>query len=365
MADAGYQSINYKGNKVTGFAGNGSSTSMINFRGKENLGGGLMADFRVETDWNMASNAANTGTGTSINANSGKLVDSIGGAGGTFGNGEIRVGLAGSMGRVDFGAVNYTTLDATLAGQPFGTAIGSGFRTIYINDAQTNSSVRADNAFKYTSPNISGLTLSVHKVMKQTKANTAAPSATSTTNLNSQPNTFGPLGAYDYFGEQELGLKYNNGPFNAVYTSLKQDWVGVQATNVSNAPAGTAKYTINTLGLNYMLTNDLKLFLLNQTNKTDTGSTNNKTTTVSASYMMGASTWSVQAGGTRNAAGARSKLTGIGVDYSLSKTTALYLRNESIDDAAKTVQIAVGSGAQISGTDTKFSRTGLGLRMAF
>ena len=364
MVDAGFQSINYKGNKVTGFAGNGSSTSQLNFRGKENLGGGLMVDFRVETDWNMASNAGNTGTPSGINVSPGDGEKSINSSGGTFGNGELRLGLTGSLGRVDFGAVNYTTLDATLAGQPFGTAIGSGFRTIYVNDAQANSSVRGDNSFKYTSPNISGLTFTVYKVMKQTKATVVAtPSAA--TGLAGQPNAFGPLGAYDYFGVQEVGLKYNNGPFNAVFTNLTQDWVGVQATNSSNAAAGTAKFTINTLGMNYMLTNDLKLFLLNQGYKGDVGGKNNRTTTASASYFLGAYTWSLQAGGTRAADGTRSSFTGVGVDYALSKTTALYARSESVNDAAKTVQPAVGSGAQISGPDTKFGRTAFGLRMAY
>jgi len=325
----------------------------------------MTADFRVETNWSTVSNNANTGTGTSINANAGKLADSIGGAGGTFGNGEIRTGLAGGFGRIDLGAVNYTALDATVAGQPFGTAIGSGFRTIYVNDAQgPNSAVRADNSIKYTSPSFSGLSATLHKVQKQTKAVTSTPSASSTTALNPQANAFGPLGAYDYFGSQEIGIRYSNGPLNAVYSNLKQDYVGVQGTNVSLGAVGSTNATINTLGVNYALGN-LKLFLLNQTNKTDTGSRDNKTTTVSASYAMGATTLSVQTGGTKNLAGAKSKLTGIGADYALSKTATIYLRNESIDDKAGTIQTAVASSTNILGADTKFSRTALGLRVAF
>jgi len=365
VMDAGFQSINYKGNKVNGIAGNGSATSQINFRGKQDLGGGMSADFRVETDWSTVSNNANTGTGTSINANAGKLADSIGGAGGTFGNGEIRTGLAGGFGRIDFGAVNYTVLDATLAGQPYGTAIGSGFRTLYVNDAQgPNSAVRADNSFKYTSPSFSGFSATLHKVQKQTKAVSNTPLASSTTGLNPQANTFGPLGAYDYFGSQEIGFKYSNGPLNVVYSNLKQDFVGIQGTNSSLGAVGTTKPTINTLGANYTMGN-LKVFLLNQTNKTDTGSRDNKTTTVSATYTMGATTLGLQTGGTKNVAGLKSKFTGIGADYALSKTASIYLRNESIDDKAGTIQSAVASSNNILGSDTKFSRTGLGLRVAF
>ena len=47
--DAGYQSIDYKGTKVGGIGGNGASTSQINFRGTEDLGGGLKANFMLES----------------------------------------------------------------------------------------------------------------------------------------------------------------------------------------------------------------------------------------------------------------------------------------------------------------------------
>ena len=115
--DAGIGSINYKGTSVSGVYNNGSSTSQINFRGTHDLGGGMKADFRVETDWNTVTNNGNTGT---------KNADGTVAAASSFGNGEIRTGLATEFGRFDLGAVNYTTLDATLTGQPFGTAIGSG-----------------------------------------------------------------------------------------------------------------------------------------------------------------------------------------------------------------------------------------------
>ena len=327
--DAGFGTINYKGNSVTGVYNNGSSTSQINFRGKHGLGGGMAADFRVETDWNTVTNGGNTGNVAGSVASS-------------FGNGEIRTGLAGGFGRVDLGTVNYTTLDATLTGQPFGTAVGSGFRTLYVNDAQATSGVRAGNAVKYTSPAMSGFTLTVYNSAKQTKA-------TGTTFSTS-------YGALDQMGIKEYGLKYSNGPLNAVYTSLKQD--------NNNVGAGTTEDTVNTLAANYAF-GASKVFLLNQTNK-DNGTTarNNKTMTVSGTHTMGAVTLMVQTGSTENAAGAKSKFTGFGADYAFSKMVNGYFRMEKNDNNGGTVAAAL-TPASIAGSANNFDRSAIGLRVGF
>ena len=286
IADAGYLSVNYKGNTARGVATNGSSTSQINFRGNEDLGGGLSAQFRIETDWNMVSNNGNAGTGSGTNAKS--TADSINSTAGTFGNGELRVGLVSqSAGQIHFGAVNYNTLSTYLTGQPFGTAIGSGFRTFYINDAQATSSVRAENALKYVTPAINGFTGTIYKSNKQSTPTTVAASGTSTTGLNTQPNAFGTaMGAYDQIGTTEFGLNYANGPIAASYSTLKQDFNGIQSVNASLGAAGTAEYTVNTMAGAYTL-GAAKLMLLKQDTKTNTSSVDNKATTVSATYTMG------------------------------------------------------------------------------
>jgi len=368
--DVGYQQINFKGNTVSGMQGNGSSTSQINFRGTENLGGGLKAVFRVETDWSTMSNYANTGIAASVNtgvttgAYAATTTQSINGGAGTFGNGEIRGGLTGAFGEVHAGAVNYNTLGTYLTGQPFGTAIGSGFRTFYINDAQATSSVRAENALKYVSPSFNGLQATLYKSWKQTKANTAAAASSSVTGLISQPNAFSTtVGAYDQIGTAEVGLNYANGPLAVSFSSLKQDFVGVSAVGSSAAAAGTTVNTINTLAGAYTM-GATKLALLNQTNKTDTNSVNNKATTASVTHTMGAIVLMGQFGSLQNVSGVTSSLRGLGLDYNLSKTTALYIRNESINDKPGVMNAAVTPTA-IKGTDTTFARTAIGLRMGF
>jgi predicted porin len=352
VADAGYQSINYKGNSVTGFQGNGSSTSQINFRGTEDLGGGLKANFRVETDWSMVSNGANQGAkstplalatgGSYAAANDGTLNN-----GSTFGNGELRVGLSGNFGSVDFGAINQNGLNAILLGQPFGTAIGGGYASVIRVNAAA-SAVREDQSFRYTTPTISGFTGTFLKSNKQTKA------VDSTTVQQTSFST--SLGAYDKLGVQEIGVAYANGPLAVNYNNATFD--------SKTVGTGTTEATVNTLAAAYTM-GATKVMFLNQTNKTDTNSVNTDYTSVAATYTMGQTVFMVNMGGLKSKAGAtdgkKSDIRGIGADYNLSKTTALYARYESIDDKAGVIAAA----ATIDGTDTKRTRTALGLRVGF
>ena len=333
--DAGFQAIDYKGTKVNGINGNGSATSQLNIRGTEDLGGGLKADFRLESDFNTVSKQANTGVAYSS-------ADAKGTAS-SFGNGEVRVGLQGNFGRVDLGAVNFNGLDTTTVGMPFGTAIGGGYSTIYrVNAAGT--AIRDENAVKYTTPTFSGFNATLYKSNKQTKAaDTVAFSAT--------------LGAYDKLGSEEIGLNYANGPLAASFSSLKQD--------SRDVAGGTTDSKLNTLGANYTI-GAAKVFGLYQTNKKSDNSVNTKYYTISGTYTMGATTLIASAGelkddttGLTNS-GKKSKIFGLGADYALSKRTALYARYESIDDKAV---IAATSG--MDGSGTKRTRTAFGLRHAF
>ncbi len=314
--DAGIQSIDNKGTRVNGIANNGSSTSQINFRGTEDLGGGLKANFRIETDFNSVNRDGNKAGGQ-----------------GAFGNGEIRVGLAGGFGSIDAGAVNYNSLGTALTGQPFGTAIGSGF------SATLRGLVRSDNSVKYTSPSFSGLNVTLYNAQKQTKAADATVTTT-------------PL-SFDFAGSEEVGVNYANGPVAASFSSLK-----------TKAVAGL-NTTYNTLGANYTM-GAVKLFGLVQEMKTSDNTDKSSYASVSAAYTMGATTLMAQFGqmkdkqGTNN--GLKSKLASIGADYALSKRTAVYARYESIDDKAG---VAAITGYTAVGTETTRTRTAIGVRHAF
>jgi len=377
VMDAGFQAINYKGNSVNGINGNGSSTSQINFRGNFDLGGGLKADFRVETDWNTVSNNANqgakstaaAGAATSCTTNalaavapvapataytagttqatcSATYTDSTLANGSSFGNGEIRTGLAGGFGKVQFGAINNNTLIANLTGQPFGTAIGSGHGAIIRSNA-AGTAVRNDNSVQYISPNFSGFDVAYLQSNAQSKA--VDSTSVKSTSFSSS------MGAYDQAGVKELSVSYANGPLAARFTNLKQQ---------NLAALGAADTTTNTLGANYAL-GAAKVFLWNQKNSAADNSFNTSGTTVSATYTMGATTLMAQMGSVKSSAGAtngkKSTLTGLGFDYALSKTTFVYGRYEAIDDKAALIAAA----STIDGTDSKRTRTALGLRVGF
>ena len=334
--DAGAQSINYKGNKVAGINGNGTSTSALFVKGSEDLGGGLKAEFLVESDWNTVSTNANTGAKTTV-ASGG---DSTLGNGGTFANGEIKVGLTGNFGTLDLGSPNYASLTTHVTGQPFGTAIGSGF------SATSVRLVRAENAVRYITPTFSGFNAILYKSAKQTKAGTGIATDTSFSTT---------LGAYDQTGVQEVGANYANGPLAVSFTNQKQDNRAVGT--------GTTETTYNTLGANYAIGN-AKVYLLNQTKKLSDSSDKTAYTAVSASYTSGAITVMAQAGTLKDQAGTnngkKSTLTGLGADYALSKRTTAYVRYDSIKDEA-----AVIAATAVDGSGTTRTRTAIGMRTAF
>jgi predicted porin len=346
--DAGYQSISLKGGKVAGITNNGSSTSTIQLSGTEDMGGGLKANFKLNSDFNPTTTNSNSGGAAAHTASTGSWLNS-----------EQRVGLSGGFGAVDFGVINNGSLAAAGTGTPFGTAVGSGFRAVYSTDSLSvvsSSVVRHDNSFRYTSPVMSGFSGEYYYSKKNTNA---AVDTFSTT-----------FGNYDTLGISEITLKYSNGPLNAAYASQTQDGSG---TNV----ATNTKGTLNTLGLNYTM-GAVTGYLMNQSAKDDAAVAANKldrtTNIYGVKYVSGAHTFMVQTGNaklkstgvtstaTYGVEGEKSTLSGIGYDYALSKRTNLYLRAESINDKAGLV--AARANIDVAG-QTKITKTAIGVKHTF
>ncbi len=350
LLDAGYQSIDYKGGKSAGITNNGSATSTIQISGTEDLGGGLKANFKLNSDINPTTTNGNSGGAAAHTANTGSWLNS-----------EQRVGLSGGFGALDFGVINNGSLAAQGTGNPFGTAVGSGFRTLVTTDSLAtpgSSAVRFDNSFRYTSPSMNGLTGEYYYVKKNTKATAT---------------TFGTtFGTYDTTGISEITLKYSNGPLNVAFANQTQDGSGTDAT----APANT-KGTLNTLGANYTV-GPVTAYLINQTAKDNAATAANKldraTNLFAVKYVSGAHSFMVQTGNaklkssgqastaTYQVEGQKSTLTGIGYDYALSKRTTAYFRSESIDDKAgmATARATIDVAGQ-----TKIQRTAIGVRHTF
>ena len=353
LVDAGFQSNKYQGVSANGFDQNGAGTTQINFRGTEDLGGGLKANFRLENDFSVVNNNANQGVvsayaGTA-NTNTGALTTAAtanAGVNSKFGNGELRVGLSGNFGAVNFGAINNGGLDFQATVAPVqGTSFAGGYGVITGADPSM-SVVRWSNSAQYTTPTFSGFNASYIKANKQTNANPA------NANFNDA------IGRYNILGADELTVRYNNGPLAAIAVFQQTDATGIST--------GTKK-KMNSLGANYTF-GAVKVSAGYQTNKADDNSMDRKAFTLGGFYTMGATTLFAQYGENKeNAAasaynGQKTKMSAVGVDYALSKMTKLYARYEDVKDNAGILTMASLNGNDASRNRT---RTALGVQYKF
>ena len=121
--------------------------SRLGFRGTEDLGGGLKANFQIEHRFAPD-------TGAQSNANS-------------FWTGRSILGLQGGFGRVDLGRDYGAAFWTALAGDVF------GYDGVAANGAIAgagNNTVRFDNAISYTTPNMAGLTAQLTVALKEAGA---------------------------------------------------------------------------------------------------------------------------------------------------------------------------------------------------
>ena len=363
--DVGYQSNNYKGTKISGVNGNGSSTSQLNFRVTQDLGGGLKAIARLESDFNSVAFKANTGVSSVIS--NVVTTNSVQSVAGTFGNGEVWAGLQGDFGTVKFGSVNMNTLTTTGMMQPFGTAIGSGYNTSggILRGDTTATTVRDENAIRFDTNAINGFTGVIYYSAKQTNPFTSS-SASTGTGYNSQQQAYNGF-AYDKVGTQEYALNYANGPITGSVTQQKQNLVGVGTLSSGALSTGSTATTLTSYAGAYTMGN-WKASLGNQKNATTTGTvaTNTTYTVAGLTYTSGPINYMVSNGSIAQNAGTyankKSKLFSFGANYNLSKTTYLYLRSENINDEANI--LAAASTLDIT-TSGKRTRTAVGLSMGF
>jgi len=352
--DAGYQSLNYKGGKSAGITNNGSSTSTLGFSGEEALGGGMAAIFKLNTDYNVTSTQADggsTGTASVISSSTNSVV----GTAGTWLNSEKFIGLKGGFGQIMAGTINTLSLGGAGTGTAFGTAVGSGYRTIYTSDALTtpgSSPARYDNSLQYNTPSMNGFSGNVYWVGK---------------NQNATATTFSTTyGTYDTTGVQAYRLNYNQGPINAAYTKQTEDAAGTNATVALRA-------SLTTLSANYTM-GAFTGYFLDQKALSSDSTLNRKSTFVGVKYVSGPMALMYQTGtaklttspytstSTYQVEGSQSKIAGMGADYSMSKRTTAYVRAERISDAAG---MASARATIDTSTSNTITRTAIGVRHTF
>jgi predicted porin len=361
--EAGLVSFDMKGQKVMGVGFNMSSTSGLNFAGTTDLGGGLKANWKLGTDINPTSSSGNAGTTANTVGAAGTAgataTGLTNGTAGRFGGAESFLNLQGGFGKIALGVPIGLALAGHGTSQPFGTAIGSGFRST--SGMNSTVAVRYDNSLRYDSPTMSGVTVSYLGRAQQAGAPTA--------NYNES------LGAQDQARVSELGVAYNAGPLNLHMSTTTED-----ALNVGNAAAGTGVVTNGNKATATFLTGNYNLgaatvYAGYQNSKSNNGlgvgQRDTKGMNLAVKYVMGTNTFLANVGrvsgyigaanvGTSNTA----SLLGLGYEYALSKTTAVTARYERVGDNAA-LGVAATTGYTVVAGNNDRTRMGVGLRVAF
>ncbi len=289
------------GNKVTqnslGYSDQG--TSGIIFKGVEDLGGGLKANFWYELNFNPTRGATNLKAPNDTPAAGASATNQNS----SLNNGEVYIGVSGGFGNFKIGSPNTPSLTTQTGRHPFGTKVGGGF-----NGVTGAGHVRQDKAISYATPSFSGFSAILNVAAKVT------------------PDTNGATAVTQQAGSSDLGLNYNNGPLNIGVSNFSTSRVAADTTNNKQTNA-YANYTIasatvyvgahnetavtgakssgSNLALKYQLTPTVAL--LANTAKLDDKSTANKDKRIGA----------------------------LGVKYDLSKRSSVYARyvSEKNDNA--------------------------------
>jgi predicted porin len=232
----------------------------------------------------------------------------------------------------------------------FGTALGSGFGTagIYARHVPSSGSnfnntapTRFNGSLEWTSPTIESFTARVLYAPQVDVAGAGglggciASSATACGTATATQAALIP-GA-NRAGVTDVSLAYNKGQLNAVVAqqSVKIGTNGVNTlvSPVHNTNAAAAEtYKLTTVGVNYGITATLRAYAAYFTEKQ--GTTHDaKSYMLGAKYTMGAIDLSASMidNDSKLANNRDRKITGLGVDYNLSKRSALYARFESRD----------------------------------
>lgn len=296
---------------VTKLQSGQSAGSRLGFKGTEDLGGGMSANFVLES--NLAIDTGATADGL------------------LFGR-QAFVGLKGGFGTVSMGRQYTPLFMALLIADPFGT----GFAGKTPNLLESGG-VRMNNSLKYVTPSVSGLSGDITYGFGERAGDSSADSAIGT------------------------ALNYVNGPLNLklVYHTLNVSPATAAAT--VGAIAGDAESTL--LAANYNLGPAILYgaFGINKTqSNAGVDTVNNRSMLIGASVPFGAST--VLASYIRKDDRLPTNLLDVnqlalGYTYALSKRTLLYTSYARVNNRA-----ALLPGNQIGSGDTSYN---VGIRQTF
>jgi predicted porin len=329
--DRGYaQTSNSLAAKNAKVIGSNAGTTTFGIKVREELSKDLTVGMSVNTDWaDVAGMSQDSATFQNTTTQSGG-----------FANSQSFADLTSkSMGTLRLGSPNnFTLTNATGVASPsFSTGIGSAYSSSYsiangVGTGSTGSAgianvstsvttansvanagqraIRIANTIQYSSPVMNGASVHFGKSLKNNNNST--------------------LSTVDTVGVTEYALRYTNGPVDAMYTTVKYETPTLATLNTT-ALATTS--TQNLLGASYAIMPTLKLHAgtgtFTSTSDTYKGTSNQMGVTfTSGSFTLMGQASSVDDKSTTNM---DRKMTGVGVDYALSKTARAYYRFDSIN----------------------------------
>jgi len=329
--------------------GSNAGTTTIGFKYYEDLGGGLNIGGQFNVDWADIGGATQT-TAVALAQTSG------------FANSQSFMKLSSAAGTLLMGTPNnFTLTNATAIASPeFSTGVGSTYSSSFSianglgtgstgygglvtagtssgNKSSTNAgsrAIRIANTYQYVSPTVSGVTFS-YGLTPQNNNRTA------------------DSGFKNTVGVTEYMLRYTNGPIDAAYSSIKYDVGanGVNTTTLADAAGNaltqttlaTQDVTQNLLGVKYTTPiNGLRLNLGIGSFSSSAGAYQGTSKTYGATYSSGVVDYLVVAAKVDDTTSGNYDrgMTGLGVNYNLSKTSRVYFRYDSINFSTSKDQVA-------------------------
>jgi predicted porin len=296
------------GNKVTqnslGYSDQG--TSGIIFKGVEDLGNGLKANFWYELNFNPTRGSTNLKAPNDTPAAAASATNQNS----SLNNGEVYLGLSGDFGNFKIGSPNTPSLTAQTGRHPFGTKVGGGF-----NGVTGVGHVRQDKAISYATPSFSGITAVLNVAAKVS------------------PDTNGTTAVTQSAGSSDLGLNYSNGPLN----------LGLSNFSTSKLAGDISSNKQTNLYANYTVA--AATIYVGGHNETATTGAKSSGSNVALKYMVTpvvallANTGKLDDKSTANR---DKKISAVGVKYDLSKRSSVYARyvSEKNDNAANNTGVA-------------------------
>jgi predicted porin len=353
--DAGLFNATSAGVSNTFLTTGAHTSSRLGFRGTEDIGGGLKANFGLEAGLSIDNGSLGGPSGANGSTRiAGTLAtdgannpDAVGNASNQIFSRGAFVGLEGGFGKINAGKISTHSNAHILTYTPGATNIAAvSFRTL-----ATTSSGWLDNTVEYVSPTMSGLTARILHTTGNTAA--AATAAEGNTEANKSMGT-----------GQEYGLSYVNGPLAAgAYTAARK-------TTASN----TLKATTSAIGATYDFGVAKVGFTKNDSDPSDGVATDKiKGTSFSVTVPVNAQiTLAGFYGNSKTQNDDSAKITSFNLDYALSKRTTAYTNYTQLKNNGGAAGTLSGMGlgnSQVTvaatAAEPKVSAFGVGIRHSF